>query len=539
MLQRVVVVRPDVPDAQNNLGVAYQALGRWEPAARAFQKAIEADSEYVQALFNLGALLEDRQLYADAEKCFRHAHTLQPDDVSLRTHLADVLKAQQKWAEAEECYRWLHEQDADNLDILVNLGFVLARQERIDEAVEINRSILERQPDYAEIHNNLSFLFERQGKLDEAVESAQLALKARPEFAEGYNNLGTALCSLKRLDDACDCFRKAMSLRPGFALAEFNYGTTKLLSGDCPAGWPGYQRHADVDETAKRTFIEPLWNGEDISGKKLLVYADQGFGDTIQFVRFLTQIKQRTGATLILECPVELGSLLSDQTAADVLVVEGTPLPEFDLQVPLANLPALLDVTLESLDTSPSYLQAPATLSYDLDELLQRADASAMKVGLVWQGNRQQARDIVRSCPAENLLPLLDVPGVQFISLQKTEDSQEQPDALTSNDAILDGGSKLNDFRDTAALLSRLDLIITVDTAASHLAGALGRPVWTLLAHAADWRWHLDRSDSPWYPSMRLFRQPEWGAWDQLVAEVAAELRTLSDSHRGGSAANS
>jgi tetratricopeptide (TPR) repeat protein len=523
-LETVIAARPDVADAFNNLGIANQALGQWEAAAKAYQAAIKINPKYDQAFYNLGALMEARELFADAQKCYQHALHLNPDDVQCQLGLANVLKSQRKWPEAEACYREAAANDPRNLDVQVGLGFVLTRQERLDEAVDVYKQILDVQPDYHQVHNSLSYVYERQGQLGRALECARRTLEIQPDFAEGYNNLGTALCAQHRLDEACDCFRKALQLRQEFALAEFNLGSTQLLAGKYREGWPGYQRHAELLDTPPRRFTQPRWNGEPIADRKLLVYADQGFGDTIQFVRFLPEVKQRFGARIVFECPAELIGLLAPQVAVEEIIADGGLLPAFDAQIPLASLAGILDVGVDSVSADKSYLTAPQTLSSELQQLIEGVNESDLCVGLVWQGNPQQARDVVRSCPLEKFKPLLDMTGVSFFSLQTEHSGLAQLTTLHTNRKPIDLGTGLRDFSETAAVLSRLDLLVTVDTAVAHLAGALGRPVWTLLCHTPDWRWQLNRTDSAWYPSMRLFRQPKWGDWDAVIEQVSAEL---------------
>lgn len=527
LLSRVTALRPDVPDAHNNLGVAYQALGRWEEAACSFREAIRVNPRYEQALFNLGALMEDRALFADAETFFRKAVEINADDANTRNRLGNVLKAEGKWSDAEACYRKVATADPENLDVAVNLGYVLARQDRLDEAIAVYRQILKTRPDYPEIHNSLSYIFERQGKFDDAVSSARRAIEFQPDFAEGYNNLATAVRAQHHLEEACRLYQKAIELQPGFALAEFNYGTTQLLGGNYRSGWPGFQRYADIRDAPPRRFNQPRWNGEPIEDGTLFVYADQGFGDTLQFVRFLAAAKERVRSRLIFECQPELKPLLQGQVAADTVVADNEAVPPtFTFQVPLEHLPEILDVELATLRGEGAYLKSPPSLPEQLAHEFERMPPANIAVGLVWQGNPLQARDAVRSCPLEALLPLVRIPGLSWYSLQ-TGEAAGRVKELDDRIALMDLGSRLRNFSETAAVMSRLALLISVDTAAAHLAGALGRPVWTLLCHTPDWRWHLERSDSPWYRSMRLFRQPTWGNWDAVVAEVGTELNRL------------
>lgn len=520
VFRRLVQVRPDLPDVQNNLGVAYQALGDWDRAAVAYQAALNLRGDFDRACFNLGRLAEQRGLFADAENWYRRAAELKPADANYWFHLAGALGKQNKWDEAERVLRQTVEADPENLDHRVNLAYALIQRERLEEAAEIYQHVLARRPDYHEVHSNLAFVRERQGRFDEALAAAQRAIELRPDYAEAFNNLGMILRSLHRLDEACRAFRNALERQPDFALGEFNLGTTLLLAGDYAAGWSGYRQHGRIGGTAAAAPGLPEWDGRPIPGKRLLVYADQGFGDTIQFARFLPLCRDQSEARIVFSCQPPLLGLFAGLAGVDELLGRGTPGPECDIQVALASLPRLLGVTIESAATGGPYLRPPSELRPELADRLRRGPADALRVGLVWQGNRQQTRDVVRSCPLEKLLPLLKSEAATFFSLQTEEIGRRSIAELHLEERLIDLGVALRDFRETAAVVERLDLVITVDTGTAHLAGALGRPVWTMLCHTPDWRWHLSRRDSPWYPTMRLFRQPRWGDWDSVVAEI-------------------
>lgn len=532
-LQRVAAARPDVPDAHNNLGVAFQALGHWEAAARSFEAALRAAPEYDQAWFNLGSLMQQRGLLADAEKCFRRALQLKPGDAALALTLADVLAALGQWPAAETLLRDLLARQAGHLDAQVRLGYVLARQERLDEAAEVYSRILGTCPDYHQVHSSLSYVRERQGRLDEAVASARRAVTLRPDYAEGYNNLGIALRSQHKLQEACAAFERAIDLAGDFPLAEFNLGTTRLLAGDFSRGWSGYARFPETLPRPLSPPPVPAWRGEVLSGGSLLVRADQGFGDTLQFVRFLPGVKQHCGARIVLACPPELHRLLAGAGGIDRLVADEAEASACDRYVPLSLLPALLQIDPQASPPPCPYLSAPAAPKPEIAEVLAQVPPGARTVGLVWQGNPQQARDIVRSCPLAKFAPLSTVPGIALVCLQTGAHGRRQMTKLDPPLPMFDVAPHLHDFAETAAVLARLDLVITVDTSVAHLAGALGRPCWTLLCHTPDWRWLLHRDDSPWYPTLRLFRQERWGEWDAVLCRVAEELAALVDRPRG------
>jgi tetratricopeptide (TPR) repeat protein len=525
VLESVAAQRPGVADVYNNIGVAHQALSNWERAAAAYEAAIRARPDYHLPRFNLGRLLEARGLFPHAEKHFRAAVARQPDGDGYRLRLADVLGQQAKWSDAEEVLRQAVRERPEDLDACVNLAYALLKLERLEEAAEVYRSVLAKRPDYHQVHNNLAFVLDRQGRLDEALDAAQRAVELQPGYAEGFNNLGSMLRSMHRIDEACEAFRRAIALEPDFALAEFNLGTTRLLAGNYGEGWAGYSRHAQVAGTQAPGPADSKWAGQPIPGKRLLAYDDQGFGDAIQFVRFLPKCREQSRARISLRCAPRLVRLFSTVAGVDEIIPNSAPLPPFDFHAALADLPRLFGVTLEAGLGSVPYLSAPANSRSPAVERVRSFPAAGVRVGVVWQGNRLQTLDVVRSCPLEKFRLLFQTERVSFFSLQLDDAERQQIARLGLRERVVDLGGLLGDFADTAAVLAELDLLIAVDTAVAHLAGAMGRPCWTLLCHTPDWRWHLDRSDSPWYPSMRLFRHPRWGDWDAVVADVAAELR--------------
>ncbi|HVW03212.1 MAG TPA: hypothetical protein VHB77_22815, partial [Planctomycetaceae bacterium] len=334
-----------------------------------------------------------------------------------------------------------------------------------------------------------------------------------------------------RMEPAIEAFRKAISLKPGFALAEFNYGTTRLLAGDFAHGWAGYEQRVHLAESGQRRMAAPRWNGEPLPGQTLLIYSDQGFGDALQFVRDLPRAKEVSQARIVFECQRDLRSLFEHLPGVDELISTGDPLPEHAAQCALMSLPAIFCLRLEDIQPVSGYVQADPAKRAQWREVLERAAPESLRVGIVWQGNPAQPRNVIRSCRAEHFAPLADIPEVTLISLQRGDDALRQLRDLPPN--IVELGSRFADFADAAAAVCELDLIVSVDTAMVHLAGALGCPVWTLLAASADWRWLRHRSDNPWYPTMRLFRQPAIGDWDGVFTGVLDELRDFRDRRVG------
>ncbi|MFO1020578.1 MAG: tetratricopeptide repeat protein [Planctomycetales bacterium] len=526
-LEPLAHLKENIPDLHNNLGIAYHHLHREEEALRAFQKAIHLRPSFQQAYFNLAALFEELGELSAAERCYRESCELDPQDAQGLFNLGHVLKLQERWDDAEDTYRRLAEITPHNLDALVNLGYTQVRQERLDEAIETYHRILLLEPGYAEIHNNLSYVFERQGHLQDAIESALKAIELKPEFPEGYNNLGTAYRTSGQHAEAIEAFARAVKLQPDFELAHFNLGTTRLLCGDFQRGWPGYEQRGFHPTTEPPAGI-PRWNGRtSLHGKKLWIVCDQGFGDTLQFVRYLPRVRDKFApGDILLETPVPLASLLQRSLSDVTFVPEGT-VPQADFWIPLMSVLSLLELNFENLATPVPYLQADNAKVELWRNLCPEWARDKFKVGLVWQGNPKQARDRLRSCPLQEFFPLLEIEGIAVFSLQREPLGVEQLKALDLPGPIVQMGTRFADFDDAAAALMGLDLLISVDTAIGHLAGGLGCPVWTLLASSADWRWFAGRENSPWYPQTRLFRQPAWGDWKSVVNKVSEELKPL------------
>lgn len=527
--------RRDIPDLHNNLGIAYHALSRWEDAISAFRAAIELKSNYQQAHFNLAMLLEEREDYSGAEHYYRQASELDLNDPQCLFNLGHVLKVLERWEDAEDAYLRLSTLTPDNLDVLINLGYVQVRQERLDQAIETYHRLLLQAPDYAEVHNNLSYVFERMGLLEDAIDSARKAIQLKPHFPEGFNNLGTAYRTSGMVEESIEAFDAATRLQSDFPLAQFNLGTSQLLKGNFERGWEGYEHRTSlIRETLK---IEvPRWVGEPISGRKLLIYSDQGFGDAIQFIRYLPQLKERTQAEIILLTPPPLARLFAKQPGFDQLILEGEPLPLCDASLPLLSVPRILELNFSNLRTKPEpYLKSDVGILEFWRSMLPEWVGGKFRVGVVWQGNPRQSRDRLRSCALKTFCKWFSREEIAIFSLQQDPAGLTQLEDTELPCRIVEWGSRFSDFADAAAALEVMDLVVTVDTAMCHLAGALGRPTWTLLSSSADWRWFLERSDSPWYPTMELIRQPTWGDWTIPLEQVEKKLDDLlrSRSEKG------
>lgn len=437
-----------------------------------------------------------------------------------------TLIQQGKLAEAEARYRQTLAGDPDDAEALTNLGVVLQLQSRFEEAEASYRRALELRPGLAVGHNNLGVVLQARDCLDEAIGSFRRALALRPDYPDALNGLGVALQADGRIDEALACFRQVLALRPDHAETRTNLATALLLAGDLEAGFGELEWRWLAQGRAERLpdGFPPQWLGESLSGRTLLVLCEQGAGDTLQFVRYLRSLKADTGAReIVLMAPRPLLRLLASAEGVDRLVSPEEPPPDFDCFVRLLSLPQRLGTTAATIPDAVPYLRVPEPLLEARRR--QVAGLPGPKVGLVWRGNPLHRNDRKRSLP-EAVWPLVGrAPGVSWVGLQPGPSPREA--GLLEGLGALDLSPTLTDWAETGAVVAALDLVITVDTGVAHLAGALGKPAWVLLPFAPDWRWQLGRTDSPWYPSLRLFRQPRAGDWTAVLEAVTAALADL------------
>jgi tetratricopeptide (TPR) repeat protein len=502
-LRETARLRPDSPTALHNLGVALAQVGRHAEAVRGLEEALRLKPDYVEALFNLGTTLKELGRHDEAVPRLREALRLKPDHGGA----------------------------------LNNLGLTLVEAGRPAEAVPFLRQAARLTPALKEAHNNLGLALADLGRFAEAEACYERALALGPAYVEAHTNLGSACKEQGRLEEALTCYQVALWLHPESATAHYNRSLAWLQQGDYEQGWAEYEWRWKRRQARPRLFDRPRWDGSPLAGRTALLWCEQGLGDTLHFVRYAALVKAKGGA-VVLECPAPLVPLLSGCPGVDRLVAEKTPLPAYDVQAALLSLPHLLGTTLATVPAAVPYLHAdPARVEAWRGRLGAGGD---FRVGIIWQGNPRHQWDRHRSAPLVSFAPLARLPGVRLYSLQKGPGTEQLAAAgrrlgVAALPAELDaeGGA----FLDTAAVMKTLDLVVTVDTAAAHLAGALGVPVWVAVSQVSDWRWLLGREDTPWYPTMRLFRQERLGEWGPVFERMAAELRYLRASAAPGSPA--
>ena len=528
---------PNHAEVYVNIGIALKGQGRFDEAIAHYKQAIYLKPQLIEAPYNLANLLKEQERYAEAIENYTQAVRLKPDFYQAYYNLGNALRSNEQFSEAIDNYRQAVRLKGDYAEAYNNLAMTLKDVGRISEAIESYREAIRVKPDYVEAHNNLGIAFKEQGKLAEAIESYRRAVSLRPDYAEAHNNMGIALHASGEHDRALECCEQAIELVPDYAEAHWNRSLVLLLKGRLTEGWEEYQwrRRTNLATSAyPHTFDKPRWDGKSFAGKRLLVHYEQGLGDNLQFVRYLPTVKQ-LGGTVVFETPRSMYGLLRAFDGIDELAEASSgrlPDVEFDSYTSLMDLPGIFGTTLETIPADVPYIHAD---SAKVEHWRGRLCGQRFRVGIVWGGRPTGANEVLslqhRSCGLRHFAALANVAGVALYGLQKGPPAA-QVDELSERIIVRNLGEELDDFTDTAAVVENLDLVISIDTSVAHLAGAMGKPVWVLLKSDADWRWLLDREDSPWYPTMRLFRQREWGDWNCVFERVTEELRLLAATFR-------
>ena len=484
-LQRVAVLRPDSAEAHFHLASAQEQVGNFQAAAESLRRAIE----------------------------------LRPNSPDLHCHLARVLCQTGAPESAAELYQRALILDPNRFDIYNDLGLVLTNLGNFGAAIEAFKRSLRLNPRCAKTIAGLGYLFEQKGDLISAADAYRDAVKLDPQLAAAYVDLGFILFGLGEVVEAADCFHRLRALQPDSAEATANLGMIHLLQGDLATGWAEFEARWKVGVGEDRKLSQRPWKGEPLAGERILLYAEQGFGDTLQFVRYVPLVAAQ-GGKVILEVQPGLHRLLAGTEGAPQVVSRGETLPEFTWQCSLLSLPLAFRTEFHTIPATVPYVSPDAT---QVQGWHQRLEGNTRRIGLVWGGNPNMQRDRLRSIPLERLLPVLRVHGTTFYSLQVGAPS-EQVKLLPPDVRLIDLAAEQKDFADTAAIIANLDLVISVDSSVAHLAGAMGKPVWVMLNKGCDWRWFLEREDSPWYPTARLFRQTTAGDWPEVIMRIVQAL---------------
>ncbi|MCG5240402.1 tetratricopeptide repeat protein [Azospirillum doebereinerae] len=518
-------------DLHHNLGLALQDAGRQDEALAALRTATKLRSDFPEAQYSLGNLLQARGGQGEAVAAYRAALSQRPDFAEAWCNLGNAWKGQRVFEKARSAQRIAVALRPDLDAAWSNLGFALHALGRPDAAVEAHRIALRLAPALAGARSNLGLALKDLGRVEEAVAAQHGAVALAPALSEAWSNLGSALKASGRVNEALTAHGRAVLLTPDSADARLNRSHLLLATGDFAVGWAEYEWRWRSSMQRDRGFPWPQWRGEALNGRRILLHAEQGFGDTLQFVRYAAMVAEKGGA-VVLEIQAPLKRLLGRLPGAVQVIARGEPLPDCDLHCPLLSLPLAFGTRLDSVPAAVPYLQADPALCAAWAERF--PSDGRLEVGLVWAGSPQpghrrvESIDRQRSMALAQLAPLAGIPGMRFHSLQKDGEAAAQAATPPDGMELVDAMGSVGDFADTAALVERLDLVIGVDTAVVHLAGALGKPVWVLSRYDGCWRWLENRSDSLWYPSLRLYRQDWPGCWEPVVGRVAADLRALA-----------
>ena len=524
---RAVQIKPDYAEAFNNRGSTLFDLKRSDEALASYDRALQLKLNYAEAFNNRGNALRELKRWNEALASYDRALQLKPNYAEAFNNRGNALLDLKRPEEALVSYDRALQFNPDYVEALNNRGNALMDLKRPGEALVSYDRALQLRPDFAQALSNRGNALRDLNRSDEALASYDRALLLKPNYAHAHNNRGHALRDLRHLNEAIASFDRALDLMPDYAEAHYVRGMVNLLLGHYGQGWVDYEwRWKDQSNLTKRPEINGRgWRGENLAGCRIAIYHEQGLGDIIQFVRYLPLLVER-GAKVTFLAPANLIRLLRAVTSQIAVVSSIDHQESFDFTCALMSLPLRFGTEASSIPNSAPYLNAEPQLSSRWKE---KIAGHGVKIGIAWQGSPGGRIDRGRSIPLAHFSPLSQLPGVRLISLQKAHGLNQL--------AILPAGSKVetlgdeldrgpDSFIDTAAVMSNLDLVITSDTSIAHLAGALGRPTWVALKYVPDWRWLLDRGDSPWYPTMRLFRQETEGDWKLVFAKIAQELRS-------------
>ncbi len=511
-----------------NQAVQHHQSGQLDKARVIYEQMLEIDPNHSDALHLLGLIAHQAGDKDAAHDMIAKAIRICPGYSIYHNSLGQVLKDHGSLNEAIGCYKKALEIEPDYAEACFNMGNAYLKLDRNHKAISSFKQVIKIKPDHSASYYNMGEAYHSLELLDKAISCYQNAVQLKPYYTEAYDNMGKTYQDMGMLDKAISCYQKTLDIEPKNADTRFDRSLALLLKGNFQEGWKEYEwrfHRSGWKKTYPYRFDKPRWDGSPFSGKRLFVHAEQGLGDTIQFVRYLPIVKN-LGGDVIFEVREPLRRLFQDLPGIDKLVewssVKKTDM-EFDYYIPLLSIPGLFGTTELTIPPKVPYIYANPT---DIDSWQNHLRGPNLKVGLVWAGSPTNTDDRNRSCDLKNFFKLSQIPGVKLYGLQKGE-KITQVDELSNGTVVTNFGGKLKDFADTAGLIETLDLLISVDTAAAHLAGAMGKPVWILLPFAPDWRWRLKRKDSPWYPTMRLFRQPSRGNWEAVFQRVVQELRKL------------
>jgi tetratricopeptide (TPR) repeat protein len=513
--------KSDLAETYLEYGNILRDLKLIDKALASYERSIQINSNYAEAHSNRGIALKELKRLEEAIASYDRAIEINPNLAEAYSNRGIALRVLKRLDEALASFERAIEINPDYVEAYFNRGNVLKDLNLLDEALASHDRAIKINPNFAEAHYNRGNALIALNCLDEAIVSYDKAIEINPNYAEAFSNRGLTLSEFNRLDEAIANYDKAIEINPTYVQAYYNKSLDLLRCGDFNNGLNLYEFRWKVKELElrNRSFTQPLWLGnENIKDKTILLHAEQGLGDIIQFCRYAKLVKE-LGAKVLLEVPKTLMSLLNGLEGVDQLIESGNQLPDFDYHCPLMSLPLAFKTDLATIPNTSPYLAAANNKHEKWAQKL--GVKSKLLVGLVWSGNPRQKNDHNRSLTLQQLLPYLS-DQFEFVSLQKEVRKIDRK--VLADSHIRHYEDELSDFTDTAVLCESMDLVISVCTSVAHLAGAIGKTTWVLLPYSPDWRWLLDIENSPWYPSIKIYRQPSRGDWDSVIQRVSQDL---------------
>ncbi len=523
-LRAALDIAPENLELLHNLGAAYHNQGQTDAAIAQYQRVIAVAPNHIQAINGLGGLLLAAGQLDAATVWLQKSTQLDPRNGHAHAGLGDIFRTRGNMLSAMTHYRQAHALLPDNTAVMRQLGNLLRQAGLSDEACTVYQHLVRHTPHDAVAQRNLGVILRDMGQMEESLRHHEISLRLDPDAPETQINRASLLLELDRPEESRVAYDACTRQHPGLTDARWGKALALLTLGAYPEGWALYESR--LEHKLKRSFPAPRWDGSPLNGKRLLIWGEQGLGDILQFIRYAEMCKAG-GGQIIVQCPSSLRRLLAQCPAID-MIVQTSDETGYDFQIPIMSLPHLCGTTLETIPCTTPYLYVDETARARWEPYI--AEKSGFKIGLVWAGNPRKTdidahvTDRQRSLPLAAMRPLLNHTACSFYSLQKDGGA----DAFATaglNGEIIDLMPQVEDFMDTAAIISHLDLVITVDTSVAHLAGGLGKPVWILSRFGGCWRWLRNQEKSPWYPTARLFGQPAPGDWTGCVADVNAALK--------------
>ena len=526
-LSKAIIVDPNHAGCFSNLGISFQKLRRLEEALSSYDKAISLQADYAEAYSNRGAVLQELKRFDEALSSYDKAISIKGDYAEAFNSRGTVLEELKRLEEALSSYHKAISINKDFTESYYNRGNVLHKLKRLEEALSSYDKAISLHEDYAEAYSNRGLVLQDLKRLEEALSSYDKAISLHEDYAEAYSNRGTVLEELKRLEEALSSYEKAISINKDYAEAYWNSSICYLLAGNFNEGWARYEwrwQSKSISKTAGiRKFSQPLWLGTEVlKDQTIFLYAEQGLGDTIQFSRYVSLVAG-LGAKVVLEVQPSLVKLLSYLEGISQIISKGDKLPNFDYQCPLMSLPLAFKTELKTIPSVSKNISTDEKKVEKWQAIL--GEKTKPRVGIVWSGAVNHKNDLQRSLKLSQLITHLPS-DYEYLSLQK-EISDVDKEVLIECCKIKHFGDDLKDFTDTAALCELIDIVISVDTSVAHLAGTLGKNTWILLPYSPDWRWLLDRNDSPWYSSVKLYRQEKINDWESVLVNIESDLKKL------------